>query len=67
MSSRDLAAVLDRPSSVGRDASASYLSDLGERLGLGERRVSEIERRARNKLRAAARGAGDGDGGGWAA
>ena len=41
--------------------------EIGERLGLGERRVREIERRARNKLRAAARGAGDGDGGGWAA
>ena len=41
--------------------------EIGERLGLCERRAREIERRARNKLRAAARGAGDGDGGGWAA
>lgn len=38
--------------------------EIGERLGLGERRAREIERRARNKLRVAARGGGDGDGGG---
>ncbi len=106
MSSRDLAASLDRPSSAGCDARASYLSELDRRpplprelerrlvtaakrgdaearvrlvdaflplvvsiarLGLGERRVREIERRARNKLRVAARGGGDGDGGEWAA
>jgi RNA polymerase sigma factor (sigma-70 family) len=38
--------------------------EIGERLGLGERRARDIERRARNKLRVAARGGGDGDGGG---
>jgi hypothetical protein len=63
MSSRDLAASLDRPSSAGSDASASYLSELARQPPLPR----EIERLARDKLRAAARGAGDGDGGGWVA
>lgn len=41
MSSRHLAASLDRPSSAGRDASASYLSELDRRPPLPR----ELERR----------------------